>query len=228
METINNNSEQPSSLEELNQKITSLEQEVQKLTVENQLLKQQAVKDPQTELLNKRGLHEAEENIVASTLRDITEGKNEERNIRTIFFDLNNLKEVNDTQGHKAGDFLIVQMAQYMNEIASRVGDVASRYAGDEFVLFLRNDKRKDQDYLDIQREKYPNLKFSAGVVDIDLNDLYYKVVSEMGNENRDYSLIKERMLSELRKTKDLADATMYQAKKLNKEKSNFVFTNAS
>jgi diguanylate cyclase (GGDEF)-like protein len=225
METINNNSEQPYSLEELNQKITSLEQEVQKLTQENQLLKQQAVKDPQTELLNERGLQEAEENMVRGTLRDIAEGKDEERNIRTIYFDLNNLKEVNDTQGHEQGDILIGQMAEYVKKLAGRTGDIAARCGGDEFVLFLRNDTRNAEEYLNIQREKYPNLKFSAGVVDLDLNDLYKKVVSEVGGEQKGYHLIQEKMLTELRNSQKIADIGMYEAKKLNKEKSSLVFT---
>jgi len=184
---------QPFLPESPKQEISSLKQEIQELKLENHLLKQQAVKDPQTELLNKKGLQEAEEKIIGGTLRDIAEGKDEERKVRTIFFDLNNLKG----------------------------------YAGDEFVLFLRKDTRNAEEYLNIQGEKYPDLKFSGGVVDLDLNELYEKVVSEVGNGQKNYHLIQEKMLDELRKTKELADAAMYQAKNLNKEKSNFVFTNA-
>jgi diguanylate cyclase (GGDEF)-like protein len=211
----------------LQEQIPLLKEQIEELEKENQLLKQQAVKDPQTELLNKKGLQEVEEKIIGGTLRDIAEGKDEERKVRTIFFDLNNLKEVNDTQGHKAGDVLIEQMAEYVKELAGRTGDIASRYAGDEFVLFLRKDTRNAEEYLNIQGEKYPDLKFSGGVVDLDLNELYEKVVSEVGNGQKNYHLIQEKMLDELRKTKELADAAMYQAKNLNKEKSNFVFTNA-
>lgn len=207
----------------MNPTIQQLKQKIEKLEKENQLLKEQAVKDPLTTLFNKRGLQEAQENIIATILRGITEGNNKkERNIRTIFFDLNELKELNDTKGHTIGDNLIKEMAQYIKDIVGRTGDIAARWGGDEFIVLLKNDNRQSKDYLDIQKKKYPNLKFSAGVVDLNLNNLYEEIVSETGREN--HSVIKEKMLTELINKKILADAIMYEAKKLNKRNANFIF----
>jgi diguanylate cyclase (GGDEF)-like protein len=46
--------------------------------------------------------------------------------------DLDNLKEINDTQGHAAGDDLLRRTAQVLNS-AVRQGDIVARFGGDEF-----------------------------------------------------------------------------------------------
>ncbi len=52
------------------------------------------------------------------------------------FIDVNNLKIVNDTMGHKAGDELITTVAEIIKEI-SRESDTICRLGGDEFLLIL-------------------------------------------------------------------------------------------
>ena len=60
------------------------------------------------------------------------------RNDACIMFDLNNLKLVNDTQGHKAGDFLILSFASIIRRTMPK--DVfVGRYGGDEFIAVLFN-----------------------------------------------------------------------------------------
>ncbi|HWQ75832.1 MAG TPA: diguanylate cyclase, partial [Syntrophomonas sp.] len=53
-----------------------------------------------------------------------------------IIFDLDNLKLVNDTMGHEAGDRLLQNFARILGQ-CFRSGDVISRVGGDEFAVIM-------------------------------------------------------------------------------------------
>lgn len=55
-----------------------------------------------------------------------------------LFFDVNSLKQVNDGQGHAAGDVLLRQVADSIRSITSR-NVQAYRYGGDEFIAVVGN-----------------------------------------------------------------------------------------
>lgn len=54
-----------------------------------------------------------------------------------IMFDLDFLKVINDTYGHKWGDYYIVQTAERLRKIASEQNLILSRLSGDEFTVLL-------------------------------------------------------------------------------------------
>ncbi len=60
-----------------------------------------------------------------------------------IMFDLDYLKKINDTYGHKWGDFYISSAAAALSKIDAN-SSVLGRRSGDEFVLFLFGFKNKD------------------------------------------------------------------------------------
>jgi diguanylate cyclase (GGDEF)-like protein len=93
----------------------------------NEHLELEALVDPLTSLLNRR----AWDRLLA---------REEERCRRyghtaTVFvIDLDQLKEVNDTAGHAAGDALLVRVATALREVVRDI-DIVARLGGDEFGL---------------------------------------------------------------------------------------------
>ncbi len=57
--------------------------------------------------------------------------------VAICYLDLDGFKAVNDTLGHKAGDYLLVEAANRMKK-SLREGDFVARLGGDEFVLLLQ------------------------------------------------------------------------------------------
>jgi len=54
-----------------------------------------------------------------------------------LFIDIDDFKEVNDVQGHQAGDAVLVQIARVLERGVRAPGDVVVRLGGDEFAILL-------------------------------------------------------------------------------------------
>ena len=89
-------------------------------------LKCEANHDYLTGLLNRRGLQAA-----------VNELEPADMPLAYYIFDLDGLKKVNDTAGHKAGDEMLKAFGKLLKE-HTRDADVLSRYGGDEFVVILK------------------------------------------------------------------------------------------
>lgn len=85
-----------------------------------------AGKDYLTELYNRAGIMNQLDHIKAEAVR-------EKKKIFITFVDLDNLKKVNDTQTHEAGDKLLKDTARSM-ELTARGSDYLARWGGDEFL----------------------------------------------------------------------------------------------
>lgn len=65
-------------------------------------------------------------------------GKRHGRNGALLFIDLDNFKDLNDTEGHNVGDELLKQVAQRLIMLV-RLEDMVARLGGDEFVIMLED-----------------------------------------------------------------------------------------
>ena len=88
-----------------------------------------ATHDSLTELLNRRELVTRISGVLGQTPRTGV-------NVGVLFIDLDNLKAINDSNGHAVGDEVIVTVAQRIRG-QIRNNDVLARFGGDEFVLVL-------------------------------------------------------------------------------------------
>lgn len=57
-----------------------------------------------------------------------------------VVVDIDHFKKVNDTHGHAAGDDILQEVANRINN-ALRKGDEVVRYGGEEFVIFVKGDE---------------------------------------------------------------------------------------
>ena len=88
-----------------------------------------ALTDPLTGVLNRRGFTDAVE-------RELARARRYGRPFVLAYVDVRGLKQVNDTEGHLAGDRLLKEVALIMTESA-RAADVVGRLGGDELGLLL-------------------------------------------------------------------------------------------
>jgi diguanylate cyclase (GGDEF)-like protein len=92
------------------------------------ILASRATRDPLTGLPNRAALAEAMEHEVRSTPRTSPPA--------LLLIDLDGFKGVNDTDGHLAGDAVLVAVAELLRAQV-RDGDLATRLGGDEFAVLL-------------------------------------------------------------------------------------------
>jgi len=83
--------------------------------------------DALTGLYNRRGF----ETLAKQQIKTAERMK---KGLFLIFGDLDDLKKINDTYGHKAGDTALVETAKLLRE-AFRESDIIARIGGDEFVI---------------------------------------------------------------------------------------------
>jgi len=92
--------------------------------------------DPLTNLLNRRS-------FVQRLDAEVARSRRYTRPLALVVFDLDELKTVNDTQGHAAGDEALKLVAEALRATI-RSGDNAFRIGGDEFAVILPEAEERD------------------------------------------------------------------------------------
>jgi diguanylate cyclase len=114
----------------------------QELLAVNAKLQELSLRDPLTQLYNRRHLMERLEAELARVRRG--------RPLAVVMVDLDRFKRVNDETGHQRGDTLLQDLARALGR-SVRETDVVGRYGGDEFVVILP-DTEGDQATVAAQR----------------------------------------------------------------------------
>jgi diguanylate cyclase (GGDEF)-like protein len=67
---------------------------------------------------------------------EINRSRRYSRPLAFVIFDIDDLKTINDTYGHQAGDALLKQVGQALKK-STRAIDIIARYGGDEFCVVM-------------------------------------------------------------------------------------------
>ena len=131
---------------------------------ENELLRarlqDQAIRDPLTGAFNRRYFSEALDRESARSIRENT-------SYSVLILDVDHFKQFNDTYGHKCGDVMLQELANFLNE-NTRQGDIVCRYGGEEFVILMTGVSFEDA----YKRAELIRKRFEDTIIDFDGQDL--------------------------------------------------------
>ncbi len=106
-----------------------LAQQTQTLLEVQKRLREQANRDPLTNMYNRRYFSDMAQKIIALAKRD-------KEPLSLLMIDIDNFKKINDTYGHSAGDEVIKLLANKLIGL-SRESDISARFGGEEFAVIL-------------------------------------------------------------------------------------------
>ena len=118
-------------VERLVEEISRLRAQVAQLQERVEILDQLAHQDSLSSLPNRRGFMRELERL-------IDRAKRYGHSAAMLFVDLDGLKMINDSFGHRAGDEALIQVAGLLTHGVRR-SDVVARIGGDEFAILLEN-----------------------------------------------------------------------------------------
>lgn len=115
------------ALDKSREKIKCQKNELEKT---NRILHLLSLKDPLTNLWNRRHYDD-------TILIEWNRGLRHKRSISLMILDIDYFKAYNDCYGHNAGDECLVQVAQVTKDFSKRASDLAVRYGGEEFIVIM-------------------------------------------------------------------------------------------
>lgn len=104
-----------------------LAQTIRELEQSRLFLREQANTDPLTQLANRRHFFQ----IATSSLAQM---QRQGEHFSVIMLDIDHFKRINDTYGHQAGDYVLVELTKVLTRMV-REGDIIGRMGGEEFVV---------------------------------------------------------------------------------------------
>ena len=118
------------SVNALQQRVALGESEIRKLREDLDRACSEALRDPLTGILNRKGF---DQQIAA--LFSTTPGKGEGHFV--VMLDIDHFKKVNDTHGHVMGDRVIQGVAEILRSTVTNPAHSVTRYGGEEFAILM-------------------------------------------------------------------------------------------
>lgn len=175
---------------------------VEEARIHAELAQEQALTDALTGLLNRYGLQR-------SLGREQSEARRYSRPLACLMIDMDDFKSVNDNHGHSVGDIALQQVARILTD-GLRGSDMVFRYGGEEFLALLPETDLKGAVALGEKiRDDASNRLFGYG-------DHMFRLTLSVGAA----SLCDGESGNDLVARADLA---LYQAKKLGRNRVEFV-----
>lgn len=135
--------------EKVLQRTNELETMTHALADKSRALEEASLADPLTGLRNRRFFDQHIQADIENCFRDYDIALKDNKPLDDIkglvFFliDIDNFKQVNDIQGHAAGDSVLVEVSQRLRQVF-RDGDYLIRWGGEEFLIITRSTLRED------------------------------------------------------------------------------------
>jgi len=121
----------------------------------------QSMTDPLTQLYNRRSLDSLLE-------REVALAERHRHALSLVMIDMDRFKQVNDSHGHAAGDYMLKCFADCVR-ITLRKTDLAFRYGGDEFVIALpQTPLAQAQQVVQKLRQAFGSVDFSSAVAHLE------------------------------------------------------------
>lgn len=152
-------------------------------------------------------------NYFETMVRSLRPHQKKGTQVALIVIDINHFKHVNDTLGHHTGDVLLRLFAERLNSLDPQ-RFVASRFGGDEFVVFVFN-LRGEADIAGVMDHI---MAVATGVYDLDGDQVQIDISAGVAIENVERSDVGSMHIN--------ADLALYEAKST-EEKSWSVFVDA-
>ena len=123
----------------------------------NHQLEDLAIRDSMTMLLNHKHIYKRLD-------EEIERAKRIKYPLSIIMLDIDDFKCVNDCFGHRAGDSIIIKVAQILVDTC-RLTDIVGRYGGEEFIVIMPGTPLKDAAFLAERiREAIESAEFDKGI----------------------------------------------------------------
>ena len=136
----------------------------EKVNEKTKQLKELSLKDSLTGLFNQHAFYD-------HLRREMANAERYSEPLTLFYFDLNGFKQLNDTEGHQAGDEILTLVGDIIKKTV-RDTDIGCRYGGDEFCIIL---PRTSVETSEIVKERFINefnnhdtkgVLFSMGIID--------------------------------------------------------------
>ncbi|AXE30624.1 hypothetical protein DK842_12340 [Chromobacterium phragmitis] len=164
-------------------------------------LREQTLRDPLTQLFNRRYLDETFE-------RERERAERESQPIAVAMLDLDDFKRINDLHGHQVGDAVLQALAWLLKQ-QCRAADIVCRLGGEEFMVVLPgSDAEQAQQRAEIWRRRFHRIEHQ-GSGDQTFRASFSCGIAALPDHGSDLEQLYRR-----------ADQALYQAKAAGKNRS--------